>query len=250
MSLFQAQNQNGTWKDYAPAAAEVLAQAYASGVPSLSLHVRGLMFKFDFEKMQQTNRNTSEVMNMRPPTDLARPLRKKTLVGSMCREKEYYAVRVPKGSPGTKILVPHPKNLGKTLQVRVPAEANVGQPLFVQIPGSLLTLKGKVKASAACGAAASGCAAGNVATGVATGAITCCLGLELVGVAMLGLTVAPLALGAGVATGAVASGVRRKMGAKADVTLGGAEGASDLGEEGKQVEDVADDAVDLVTDLF
>lgn len=216
----------GRWRDYAPACETLLRNAYMAKCPSMRLNVRGHMYKFDFEKMQQKNLNTLEVCEMRAPHDLERPVRealftkenlaapfsrkvRKSLTEAVAPQRPIFVVRVPKGGPGHIIQVPHPKKLGKAMNVSVPQDAHVGQALFVPVPRTEMMKKLKYGAGGA--AAGAGGAAGAFLAIEATEAAALGGGAAIAGAGGVGA----LAAGAGpvVAGGAVVLGVAAAAGA-------------------------------------
>jgi len=289
------------WVDFKKEYSDLLNEAYVSGVPSMRLIIQSVIYKFDFEKMEQKNLHTTEVCQLRAPHDASRPTRKKTakfsasdlspagfkaklkrmsargsLVGS---QRPVYVVRVPEGSPGTTIVVPHPKILGQKLPVAVPREAKAGQPLFLPVPRTTASSKVKLQCAAAgAGGAAAATAAVLVTdTAIGSGAAAGAVG---VGAGVAGLsTAAPVLIPAVATAGALtaaAVGVHyatrhpKKAAAIGALTIAGlalgdhvaehgvtatvaaaAEGAGDLVEEVIETgEVIADKAVDLVEDAM
>eukprot|EP00418_Pyrodinium_bahamense_P000262 CAMPEP_0179016010 /NCGR_PEP_ID=MMETSP0796-20121207/3095_1 /TAXON_ID=73915 /ORGANISM="Pyrodinium bahamense, Strain pbaha01" /LENGTH=323 /DNA_ID=CAMNT_0020711679 /DNA_START=27 /DNA_END=995 /DNA_ORIENTATION=- len=249
---------DGRLKDYASGVNNLLKEACDFGIPSIRLRVRGEMYKFDFEHMEMKNLNAVTNHRMVAPHNSERPgpdsmkdnLKKplsvcmRTLRSSLKLQRPVYVVRVPEGSPGTTIRVPHPKKLGKALAVAVPREAIVGQPLFVPVPRTGMSeLKYAAGGAAVAGAAAvaselaTGCAIGGVGAGAAIGAPAVLGGFAIAG------AVAASAAGVHYAT-------RKPLKAAAvgALTIGALALADHVGDVGvvAAAGDVAEGAADLV----
>lgn len=206
---------DGRWQDYAPSCNQLLLDAYAAGVPSMRLNVKGHMYKFDFEKMEQKCLNTMEISELRAPHNVDRPARsslfkvenitkpltkgRRSITDKFSRPRPILVVRVPEGGIGKVIHVPHPQKLGKTLKVSVPKEAQVGQPLFVPVPRKDLTKKVKYAVGGTIGGVCTTIAVDAVGSGALVGGGTA-------GAGFAGLATGPALLGA-VAIGGVALGV-------------------------------------------
>merc|ERR1719217_1660433 len=67
--------------------------------------------------------------DIRPPHKLKGKAPKKPLV----KAGPTICIKVPPGSPGTKIQIPHPSKKGEVI-VEVPARAKVGAAMLVPIP--------------------------------------------------------------------------------------------------------------------
>lgn len=286
---------DGKWQDYAPHCHQLLMEAYQIGCPSMRLNVQGHMYKFDFVKMEQKNLNTLEANEMRAPHNAHRPqkssiFRKKNLLHPLSKgrqsvrdmvypQRPVFVVRVPAGSPGTTIQVPHPKKLGKAMTVAVPAEAEVGQPLYLPVPRT--QMRSKLKYAAAGTAVGTTGAAVGVAVVETTGVTSASAGGLAAGgaLATAGTFAAATLGGVAVAGAVVAAGAGvhyairnpRKAAAIGALTIGGlafidhaadvgvveavgdiAEGVGDIAEgAGDFVEvtvDVAEEAVDAAED--
>jgi len=273
---------DGKWQDYSPQCDRLLAEAYTAGCPSMRLNVKGQMYKFDFEKMQQKNLMTLETSEMRAPHDMQRPVRsalfqienfrhprkrgRKALQDTLHPQRPVFVVRVPTDSPGCTICVPHPKKLGKTMAVAVPSEAKVGQPLFLPVPRTQIHTKLKYAAGgAAVGTtgAAAGVAIFETTGGVAAGGALATAGtvaaVSLAGVAVAGAVVAAGVgvhyatrnPGKAVAIGAMTIGGLAFVSHAADVGI--VEAAGDVvegtGEFVEGIADVAEDAIDIGEDI-
>jgi len=194
------------WLQYKPEVDELLGQAYCGGLQKVIFSVRGIMYKFDLEHMQQTNLGTLDAAEMRAPHNLPRPVVAQRCcswdkVKSAFSHRSVYVVRVPRGSPGTIIEVPHPKKLGKAMRVGVPKDAHVGQALFLPVP------RKRINRAMACGAGAT-VGAGAVVLGVtlsseAGGAVAAAGGAVATGVAAVG-PAAPFIIGGVAIAGALA----------------------------------------------
>jgi len=280
---------DGKWPDYAPPCNHFLLEAHAAGCPSMRLNVRGHMYKFDFEKMEQKNLSTMETLEMRAPHDARRPVRssifqvdnlkrpfskgKKSLRDAVWKQRPVFVVRVPAGSAGTTIRVPHPKKLGKAMAVAVPVEADVGQPLFLPMPRTEMKSKAKCAAGgAAVGTVgtAAGVAIGDTIGAVAAGGALASVGgiaaLSIGGVVVVGAVVAACA-GIHYATrnpvkavvvGALAIGALSLadhvadvgiVEAAVDVVKGGGDLVEGVGDLVEGVGDFAADAIDAGEDM-
>jgi hypothetical protein len=191
----------------------------------MRLNVKGQMYKFDFEKMEQRNLSTLETCEMRAPggmerkerpslfkmENLTNPLSKgrKSLTENVWKTRPVLVVRVPEGKAGEIIEVPHPQNLGKALDVAVPSDAKTGQPLFVPVPAKHLHKKvGKNVKYGVVGVG--GATAGAIGTAVVMNSTGAAVG----GGAAAGGAGAVLAAGAPVALGVAAvAGVGLGVGA-------------------------------------
>merc|ERR1719421_1704495 len=67
---------------------------------------------------------------IRPPHKLKNKAPKKPLV----KAGPTICIKVPPGSPGTKIQIPHPSRKGEVICVDVPAKAKAGAAMLVPIP--------------------------------------------------------------------------------------------------------------------
>lgn len=277
---------DGKWQDYSTPCHQLLMEAYEAGCPSMRLHVKGNMYKFDFEKMEQKNLNTLDISEMRAPHHAKRPKRssifqkenlrhplskgRKSIRDQVRPQRPVFVVRVPADSAGTTIRVPHPKKLGKAMPVAVPAEAKVGQPLYLPMPRT--QMKTKLKYGAAGTALGTGGAAvvvaivettgittaGGVAAGGALATVGTVAAVSLGGVAVAGAVVAA---GAGVhyamrnpgkaaVVGALTIGALALADHVADVGVLEAAGdvADGAGDLVEGVADVAEDAIDTCED--
>lgn len=283
---------DGKWQDYSSPCQHFLLEAYQAGCPSMRLHVKGSMYKFDFEKMEQRNLNTLEVCELKAPHTAKRPRKsvifekenfmhplskgRSSLQGKLRPQRPIFVVRIPAGSPGKTIQVPHPKKLGKSMDVAVPSDAQVGQPLYLPMPRTKVKTKVKYAAagtalgttSTAAAVAiteATGLSVGAAAGGGAAAAVGTVAAASLGGVAIAGAVVAA---GAGVhyavrnpkkavAIGALTIGALALADHVAEVGVleaagDVAEGAADLvegvGDAGEGAVDFVEDAVDTCED--
>eukprot|EP00933_Yihiella_yeosuensis_P001983 TRINITY_DN10325_c0_g1_i1.p1 TRINITY_DN10325_c0_g1~~TRINITY_DN10325_c0_g1_i1.p1 ORF type:complete len:335 (-),score=62.96 TRINITY_DN10325_c0_g1_i1:178-1182(-) len=247
------------WRNYAKSVDELLSICYKTGVPSLRMLVKGSMYEFDFETMKMRNLVTVSPQDMKAPFNLDRPaptsqacetLRNGLSVG---RNGPVYALRVPKGSPGTTIRVPHPTKLGKPFPIFVPKEAVVDKPLFVPIPASKKKLKYLGYGAGASGAVFVG---SEIATGFGIGGVGGAGVAGAAGAGAAGVAAAALPFilgGAAIAgLGAVAVHYSRRNPMKAAavgaLTIGGLALADHVAEVGvaEAAGDVAEAAGDLV----
>lgn len=279
---------DGRWEDYASQCNRFLLEAYQAGCPSMRLNVNGHMYKFDFHTMEQKNLSTLDICEMKAPHNAQRSMRsslwditnlrhprskgRKAFRDTVRPQRPVFVVRVPENGPGTIIRVPHPKKLGKTMTVAVPAVAKVGQPLFVPMPRTQLETKVKYLAGGAVVGTTSAAAAvtiSEVAGGAAAGGALATVG-GVVAVACGGVVV----VGAVVAAGVGVHYATRNPGKAAAIgalTIGGlalaahisevgvldaagdvAEGAGELlegvGDVAEDMMDFAGDAVDMGED--
>jgi hypothetical protein len=259
---------DGKWQDYSLPCQHFLLEAFEAGCPSMRLHVKGNMYKFDFKKMEQHNLNTLEVCELKAPHNANRPKKsaifdkenfkhplskgRRSLQGKIRPQRPVFVVRVPAGSLGKTIQVPHPKKLGKSMNVAVPANAKVGQPLYLPMPRTKAQTKVKYAvagtalgttstAAAVAITEATGLSAGAVAGGGAA-AVGTLAAASLGGVAIAGALVAA---GAGVH---YATRNPKKAIAIGALTLGALALADHVAEVGvlEAAGDVAEGAGDLV----
>jgi len=249
MSTFKAKIDD-RWQAYTPEADHLLKQAFSAGFPSVRFTVHGTMYKFDFKRMQQKNLTTGDEHEILKPLWLENP--EKRLISKL-GPRPVFVVKVPAGSSGTKIQVPHPKQLGKFMPVLVPSDAKAGEHMFVPIPSDW---KKRVKYTTA------GVSGGSTVTALITGAGGLAGGHAIAagGVAAGGgllATAGPVVLGgvavaAAITAGAVAVQAASKHPRKAVLVgaaaVGGLALADHIGEHGviETAGALADGAGDLV----
>lgn len=119
---------SGDWKDYSQSEDRILKRAFLAGFPNARYSLRGSQYECDFAKMTQKNVTSSKVREIRPPHKWTAPPK------PICKAGPTTCVRVPKGSPGTVIHVPHPKAKGQFISVQVPSSAKPGQSMLVPVP--------------------------------------------------------------------------------------------------------------------
>mmetsp|Transcript_101787 Transcript_101787/g.180782 ORF Transcript_101787/g.180782 Transcript_101787/m.180782 type:complete len:262 (+) Transcript_101787:80-865(+) len=251
---------SGDWKDYKGNEDKILKRAYLAGFPNAKYRLRGQQYQVDFAGMTQMNVRTHKKREIRPPYKWKAPEKPIVEAGPT------FCVKVPPGSPGTTIQVPHPKNRLVMIAVNVPATAKVGAAMLVPVPpvpddadpaGASPYRKGGGAAGAATAAAAGKPAeeekSGGWSTGAkvaAGGAVVVALGGAAVGGAILGEHVADIggwdaamedlgdvAADAGEAIGDVAEDA-------GEAITGAAEDA------GEWIAGAAEDVGDFVMDLF
>lgn len=267
---------DGKWQDYAPQCNQFLLEAYAAGCPSMRLNVKGQMYKFDLEKMEQINLNTLAVNKLRAPDNAERPQKssvfllenlrhprskgRKSLQEKIRPQRPVFIVRVPPNGPGTTIRAPHPKKLGKAMPIAVPADAKVGQALYLPMPKTRMKTKVKYAAGgtalgttgAAVGIAlmeaTSITSAGGVAAGGALATVGTVAAVSLGGVAVVGAVVAA---GVGVHYATRNPGKAVAIGALAIGALALADHVADTGvvEAASDAAEVAGDVVEGVVDF-
>lgn len=118
----------GDWKDYKGNEDKILKRAYLAGFPHAKYRLRGQQYEVDFKQMQQKNVRTGKAREIREPFKWKQP--EKPIVDA----GPTFCIKVPAGSPGTCIQVPHPQAKGKFISVNVPASAKVGAAMLVPIP--------------------------------------------------------------------------------------------------------------------
>lgn len=124
---FQVQ-LSGVWTDYKDDEDKILKRAYLAGFPNAKYTLRGQQYAVDFKNLQQKNVKSNKERPIRPPHKWKAPPAPITEPGPTT------CIKVPPGSPGTTIQVPHPKDKSKFITVNVPASAKVGQAMLVPVP--------------------------------------------------------------------------------------------------------------------
>jgi len=119
---------SGDWKDYAADEDKILKRAFLAGFPNCKYSLRGQKYEVNFQKMSQKNVSSGKERDIRPPYKWKPPEAPVVAKGpTMC-------VKVPPGTPGQTIQVPHPKAKDKFIAVKVPPTAKVGQAMLVPVP--------------------------------------------------------------------------------------------------------------------
>jgi len=118
----------GDWKDYKGNEDKILKRAYLAGFPNAKYKLRGQQYQVDFAGMTQMNVRTGKKREIRPPYKWTRPPKPIVPAGPT------FCIKVPPGSPGTTIHVPHPKKKSVMIAVNVPAGAKVGTAMLVPVP--------------------------------------------------------------------------------------------------------------------
>jgi len=118
----------GDWKDYKGNEDKILKRAYLAGFPNAKYKLRGQQYQVDFAGMTQMNVRTGKKREIRPPYKWTRPPKPIVPAGPT------FCIKVPPGSPGTTIQVPHPKKKSVMIAVNVPAGAKVGAAMLVPVP--------------------------------------------------------------------------------------------------------------------
>jgi hypothetical protein len=119
---------SGDWKDYTGNEDKILKRAYLAGFPNAKYKLRGQQYEVNFRDMQQKNVRTGKAREIRPPFKWKQPEKPIVEAGPT------FCIKVPPGSPGTCIQVPHPKAKGHFISVNVPASAKVGAAMLVPVP--------------------------------------------------------------------------------------------------------------------
>jgi len=119
---------SGNWKDYKGNEDKILKRAYLAGFPHAKYKLRGQSYEVDFKSMTQKNMRTGKSRDIRAPYKWKQPEKPIVEAGPT------FCIKVPPGSPGTCIHVPHPAKKGQFIAVNVPAKAKVGAAMLVPIP--------------------------------------------------------------------------------------------------------------------
>jgi len=128
---FQVQ-LGGEWKNYLGQEDRILKRAYMAGFPNARYTFRGHRYDTDFKRMTQKNVETGKERQIRPPYTWKGKAPSKPVVPA----GPTFCVKVPVGSAGTTIHVPHPKAKCSLIPVSVPATARAGQVMLVPIPAA------------------------------------------------------------------------------------------------------------------
>jgi len=118
----------GRWTDYERQEDIILKRAYLAGFPNAKYRFRMHNYHVDFKRMTQTNVTSGKVRQIRPPHKWRAPEKPVVAQGPS------FCIKVPPGSPGTCIQVPHPTKKGDFIAVNVPATAKEGASLLIPIP--------------------------------------------------------------------------------------------------------------------
>lgn len=118
----------GRWKAYGDEENNILKRAFMAGFPHAKFELRGSHYKYDFKKMEQTNLDSGKDRNIRPPWKWKQPSK------PVCTPGPTMSIVVPRGSPGTTIGIPHPKDKSRMIAVNVPATAKAGMSMMVPVP--------------------------------------------------------------------------------------------------------------------
>ena len=105
-----------------------MKRAYLAGFPHAKYKLRGQAYQVDFASMSQKNMRTGKSREIRAPYKWKQPEKPIVEAGPT------FCIKVPPGSPGTCIHVPHPAKKGQFIAVNVPAKAKVGAAMLVPIP--------------------------------------------------------------------------------------------------------------------
>merc|ERR1719188_590447 len=119
---------SGEGKDYKGNEDKILKRAYLAGFPNAKYKLRGQPYEIDFKNMKQKNMRSGKAREIRPPHKWKQPEKPIVEAGPT------FCIKVPEGSPGTCIQVPHPKDKSKFISVNVPASAKVGHAMLVPVP--------------------------------------------------------------------------------------------------------------------
>ena len=115
-------------QDYKGNEDKILKRAYLAGFPHAKYKLRGQSYEVDFKSMTQKNMRTGKSRDIRAPYKWKQPEKPIVEAGPT------FCIKVPPGSPGTCIHVPHPAKKGQFIAVNVPAKAKVGAAMLVPIP--------------------------------------------------------------------------------------------------------------------
>lgn len=126
MAKFQIK-LGGHWQDYEAGEDKVLKRAFMAGFPNAKFSLRGQEYVYDFKRMTQHNKQSGKDREIRAPHKMQPPSAPVVPAGPTT------VITVPPGSPGTTIMVPHPKG-GGFIAVNVPPSARPGQAMLVPVP--------------------------------------------------------------------------------------------------------------------
>eukprot|EP00930_Biecheleria_cincta_P018428 TRINITY_DN14360_c0_g1_i3.p1 TRINITY_DN14360_c0_g1~~TRINITY_DN14360_c0_g1_i3.p1 ORF type:complete len:251 (+),score=73.01 TRINITY_DN14360_c0_g1_i3:57-809(+) len=240
---------SGNWKDYQGNEDKILKRAYLAGFPNAKYKLRGQQYEVDFAAGTQKNVKTGKAREIRPPFKWKRPEKPIVQAGpTIC-------IKVPPGSPGTTIQVPHPKDKSQYIAVNVPGSAKVGAAMLVPVP-DISKGSSAIDAPAAPAAAAAAADAPVEKKGWSTGAKVAAGGAGIIAVG--GLAVGGAILGEHIAE----EGWDATMADLGDVAVDAGEAiagaAEDAGEAiagaaedaGEWIAGAAEDAGDFIMDLF
>ena len=115
-------------QDYSGNEDKILKRAYLAGFPHAKYKLRGQQYQVDFKTMSQKNMRSGKSREIRAPYKWKQP--EKPIVDA----GPTFCIKVPPGSPGTCIHVPHPAKKGQFIAVNVPEKAKVGAAMLVPIP--------------------------------------------------------------------------------------------------------------------
>ena len=105
-----------------------MKRAYLAGFPNAKYKLRGQTYEVSFADMNQKNTRTGKAREIRAPFKWKQPAKPIVEAGPA------FCIKVPAGSPGTTIQVPHPKAKGHFISVSVPPGAKVGAAMLVPVP--------------------------------------------------------------------------------------------------------------------
>jgi len=224
---------SGNWQDYSHDEDKILKRAYMAGFPQCKFSLRGQNYEYHFGtdkgRMRQINLGTGKSRPIRAPRGWKAPS------VPLVPKGETTVVNVPRGGPGTEIMVPYPGQPGKFIKVNVPASAKVGQAMLVPVP----PVSQAATQEASSGSGRSG------GDGWSTGAKVAAGGAAVV------------AVGGAAVGGAILGEHIAEHGVDATVEAAG-DGLADAGEAigdfvvdaGEFIVDAAEDAGDFIMDLF
>jgi len=222
---------SGEWKTYEGQEDKILKRAYLAGHPTARYQLRGQKYEIDFKNMKQKNARSGKERDIRPPHKWKPPAAPIVPKGpSMC-------IKVPEGTAGTEIQVPHPKAKDEVITVAVPASAKPGQAMLVPVPAP-----GPAAPSAPPGEPAAATAEKSGGGGWTTGQK---VAAGAAGVALAGGVVAGAVLGEHIMEDGW-DATMEDLGA--DVTGAADDVAGAAADAGEAIGDVADDAADWVGD--
>jgi len=127
MSKFQVKLE-GVFRDYEAQEDKLVKRAFMTGFKQVDFQFRGQKYKYDFNKMTQTNSGTGKSRDIRPPHGWKAPAKQLVPKGkTIC-------LTIRPGQPGKCIKVNHPEAPGSKFKVNVPKSAKVGQKMLVPLP--------------------------------------------------------------------------------------------------------------------
>jgi hypothetical protein len=222
----------GEWKDYSKDEDKILKRAFLAGFPNAKFSYRKNKYEVNFKKMTQKNATTGKEREIRAPRRLKPPS------VPVCVAGPTTCIKVPPGSQGSTISVPHPKDKTQLIQVNVPKAAKDGQAMLVPIPPLETAPLATAPGSAAAATAAAPPAVAGERKGSSTGAKVA------TGAAVVGLAVGGALLGEHIAEEGLLEDLGDGLEGAGEAIVDGADAAAEW------TEDAAETTGDFIMDLF